>query len=388
MLLARYEWFAWTVSVALACGVLTSCGGSSTAACGLDQIQLETGCTSTSQVADSVRRVVQDTMQQLDLRAAIVGVSVGDQVVLTQAWGESAPNVPATIDMHWRIGAVAISYLSTVALQLQEEGKLSLDDPLSKYLPDIRDASKVTLRMLIASTSGYPEYVNTIPIEENVYRQWQESELLADAFSKPSVCDPGTCFAYSHANFVLFGQVLAKVTGLPLDTLISQRILRPLQLNQTFSNDDAFMPLPVLNAYSNELGSYQNSTAWNPSWTLAHGAIMSSTIPDILRSTRAIGGGELISSRARAEMIAQNPVTSRGKAYGGLGIVVVNGWLLQNPSFFGYSGVSAYLEKNGISIAVTATKNADSPDVSAASRLFENIALEIAPSNPVAVTAR
>lgn len=110
-----------------------------------------------------------------------------------------------------------------------------------------------------------------------------------------------------------------------MDTLISQRSLRPLQLNQTFSNDDAFIPLPVLNAYSNELGSYQNSTAWNLSWTLAHGAIMSSTIPDILRSTRAIGGGELISSRARAEMIAQNPVTSRGKAYGGLGIVVVNG---------------------------------------------------------------
>jgi len=388
MLLARSDWFAWTAPVALACGVLTGCGGSSTAACGVDQIQLETGCTSTSQVADSVRRVVQDTMQQLDLRAAIVGVSVGDRVVLTQAWGESTPDLPATIDMHWRIGAVAISYLSTVALQLQDEGKLSLDDPLSKYLPDIRDASKVTLRMLIASTSGFPEYVNTIPIEENVYRQWQESELLADAFSKPSVCDPGTCFAYSHANFVLFGQVLAKVTGLPLDTLISQRILRPLQLNQTFSNDDAFMPLPILNAYSNELGSYQNSTAWNPSWTLAHGAIMSSTIRDILRSTRAIGGGELISSRARAEMLAQNPVTSRGKAYGGLGIVVVNGWLLQNPSFFGYSGVSAYLEKNGISIAVTATKNADSPDVSAASRLFENIALEIAPSNPVAVTAR
>ena len=388
MLLERSDWYAWTAPVALACGVLTSCGGSSTAACGVDQIQLETGCTSISQVADSVRRVVQDTMQQLDLRAAIVGVSVGDQVVLTQAWGESAPNVPATIDMHWRIGAVAISYLSTVALQLEDEGKLSLDDPLSKYLPDIRDASKVTLRMLIASTSGFPEYVNTIPIEENVYRQWQESELLADAFSKPSVCDPGNCFAYSNANFVLFGQVLAKVAGLPLDTLISQRILRPLQLNQTFSNDDAFMPLPVLNAYSNELGSYQNSTAWNPSWTLAYGAIMSSTIPDILRSTRAIGSGELISSRARAEMIAQNPVTSRGKAYGGLGIVVVNGWLLQNPSFFGYSGVSAYLQKNGISIAVTATKSADSPDVSAASRLFENIALEIAPSNPVAVTAR
>jgi hypothetical protein len=61
---------------------------------------------------------------------------------------------------------------------------------------------------------------------------------------------------------------------------------------------------------------------------------------------------------------------------------------LKNPSFLGYSGVSAYLKKTGISIVVTATKNADSPDVSAASRLFENIALEIAPSNPVAVTAR
>jgi D-alanyl-D-alanine carboxypeptidase len=378
----------WITSIALTCGLLTSCGGSTSATCAADQVQLESGCTSAAQVAETVRQVVRSTMQQLDLRAAIVGVSVGNQTVLMQAWGESAPGVPATTDMHWRIGAIAISYLSTVLLQLQDEGKLSLDDPLSKYLPDIRDAHKVTLRMLIQSTSGYPEYVNTIPIEQNVFRQWQESDLLADAFSKKSVCDPGTCFAYSHANFILLGEVLTKATGIPLATLIDQRILRPLQLDQTISNDGPDMPSPVLHAYASDIGSYQDSTGWNPSWTLAHGAIMASTIPEMLKSTQAIGSGALISARARAAMIAPSPVATGGKAYSGLGIVVANGWLLQNPLFYGYSGVSAYLDNNRISIAVTATTNADSPNVAAASRLFENIAAKIASSNPVTITAR
>jgi D-alanyl-D-alanine carboxypeptidase len=108
----------------------------------------------------------------------------------------------------------------------------------------------------------------------------------------------------------------------------------------------------------------------------------------MLKSTQAIGSGALISARARAAMIAPSPVATGGKAYSGLGIVVANGWLLQNPLFYGYSGVSAYLDNNRISIAVTATTNADSPNVAAASRLFENIAAKIASSNPVTITAR
>ena len=75
------------------------------------------------------------------------------------AWGESMTGVPATPDMHFRNGAVAIAYLGTLLLQLHDQGALALDDPLSTWFPDYPSADRVTPPMLISGTSGYADYV-------------------------------------------------------------------------------------------------------------------------------------------------------------------------------------------------------------------------------------
>ena len=82
-------------------------------------------------------QVVHDVMASQHLRAAIVKVSVGGREVITKAYGESMPGVPATTDMHFRNGRVAISYVSIVLLQLVDEGIVNLDDKVSKWLPDL-----------------------------------------------------------------------------------------------------------------------------------------------------------------------------------------------------------------------------------------------------------
>ena len=82
-------------------------------------------------------RIVRDTMAQAHLKAVIVRVTVDGKEVVTQAVGESMTGVPATTNMHFRNGAVAISYVSTLLLKLVDQHKVSLDDKLSKYLPEI-----------------------------------------------------------------------------------------------------------------------------------------------------------------------------------------------------------------------------------------------------------
>ena len=307
-----------------------------------------------------MRGVVRDAMAELDLRSAIVSVSVGDTPVLTQAWGESAPGQAATVDMHWRTGSIAIAYLTTALLQLQDRGVLSIDDKLAKWLPDYPRASDITLAMLANSSSGYADYVNleVLPLYDDVHRQWTQDELIRAALSQPMKCAPGTCFAYSHANFVILGRVMAMASGRPVADLIRTGILEPLGMRETRSDSTAFIPAPVLHAFNVDRGQYEDSTDWSPSWTIGEGAIMTSTIADVMRSAAAIATGRLISPKAYAQWVEPRTAAFApwsATRYYGMGVFVANGWLLQNPYFFGYSGLMAYLPAQKIAIAVTST---------------------------------
>jgi len=330
-------------------------------ACAQGQIRLAFGCADAAKTAERVRAIVRETMRKLDLRSAIVSVRVDDTPVLSQAWGESAARQPATLDMHWRIGSIGIAYLTTALLQLQDQGVLSIDDKLSKWFPDYPRANDITLAMLANSTSGYAEYakLDLFPLYDDIYYQWSEDELIQISFKQGMDCEPGTCFSYSHANFIILGQVMAKASGKPLADLIRTGILEPLGMHETRSDATPFVPPPVLHAFSTDIGNtYQDSTGWSPSWTTAAGAVMTSTVPDVMRSAAAIATGQLISPKAYAQLLdprtASLPPWTPSQYYG-LGIFVSDGWIMQNPFFFGYSGVMAYRPAEKIAIAVTCT---------------------------------
>ena len=109
--------------------------------------------------AQKVAAAAKRAMEKYHLKAVLAKVTRGTEEVATLAMGESMTGVPATVDMHFRNGAVAISYLGTVLLQLVDEGKVALDDTIDEWLPDALASEKVTLRMLANCTSGYPDYV-------------------------------------------------------------------------------------------------------------------------------------------------------------------------------------------------------------------------------------
>lgn len=315
-------------------------------------------------------------LQQNDLRAAIVRVDTGDRRLVTTAVGESMAGVPATPDMHFRTGAIAVPYLIDILLQLRDEGELSLDDPVSQWLPDqmierdgaeipLPNADRVTLRMLASLTSGYPDFLfgnAVVPaaIYADPFRQWQPQELLNGAFTLPIVCDPGACFHYAHTNFVILSKVLRKVTGHSVGRLMHRRIFRPIGLKETEISAYPQIPAPVLNAFDAERGVYENSTYWSPSSTIGNGTIMTSTVGDIAKGARAVGTGKGISKRSLSEMMAPVPTTTPSPLfnqdlYYGLGMIVSYGWLLQNPQLFGFGAVMGYLPSRRLSIVVTTT---------------------------------
>lgn len=217
----------------LTLGIVSVLGsGDSVAACVEGQIASGSRCIALNDAADGIRRLVEGAIERYDLNAVIVSVQVGDEPLITEAWGETLAGVPATPEMHFRNGAIAISYLTTLLLQLRDEGVVSIYDKLSNWFPYYPEAGRINLLMLANSTSGYADYEPVISIHEDVFRQWEPGELIAIGLARPMACDPGTCFSYAHTNYVILGEVLERVTGTRLDELMRERILEPLNLRE------------------------------------------------------------------------------------------------------------------------------------------------------------
>jgi CubicO group peptidase (beta-lactamase class C family) len=379
--------------LAVAAVVLALASPADAATCAKSQVRVASGCVTRGVAQRHVEAMISAAMPELGLRAAIVQVQTGDQNLVDKGYGNSMKGVPASPHMYFRIGSMAIPYLINLVLQLEDEGKLSLDDKLAKYRPNFPEADEVTLRMLANSTSGYPDWIQGNEtfvnlLLANPFRQWTSDELLHWSFAQPIICAPGTCFHYAHTNFAILSQVIAKVSGEPVSKLMRERFLGPLGLDHTqISRFPAFAG-PALHSYTGDRGVYEDSTFWSPSWTIGDGDVMASTLGDAVKATREIGRGKLISAHANQERIAPTlahtpPFSPR--LYYGLGAQVADGWQFQNPFLNGYTGAVGYLPTQDLSVGVVTTQLPQSASSSSnfAAILLARLSEYLSPANAI-----
>jgi CubicO group peptidase (beta-lactamase class C family) len=330
-----------------------------------------------------VTRIVQAAMAGHNLRSVIVEVTKDGKVVAREAFGESVTGVPATTAMHFRNGAVAFAYLGTLLMEYVDEHKVSLDDPIARWEPDLPEAKTVTLKMLANQTSGYPDFETdptwTASFNADPFHMFTYDERLAAAFGRPVQFAPGTNWSYAHTNFMILGDILSKIGGAPLSELLQKKVLTPMRLAGTVADEGSAIPSPVLHTFSSErrgaLGIpakvpfTEEATFWNTQWGTPMGANETTTIDDLTTTAIKVGTGALLSSSSFHAMTDPNllgfghaasdcapscfPQTTRYNY--GLGIVRSGDWILQNPSLSGLSATEAYLPSEKISIAVAMT---------------------------------
>lgn len=340
--------------------------------------------------AAEIVELLETQREPMGLEAIIVKVSVDSEQVVRTAMGESINGVPATPEMSFRNGAVAISYVATLLLQLVDDGKVSLDDKVSKYVPDVNHGDQVTVGQLARMTSGYHEYVTDPELDRisvlDPFKTWTVDELLTYGADRPLSFEPGTNWGYSHTNYVVLGLVIEAITGRPMAEVMKEKVLEPLGLDHTVASQTGTMPEPALHAFTSErrvpLGIApdtpftEEATYWNPSWTITNGAVQTSTIDDVDASAIAIGTGRLLSPQSYRAMSSTDlrgfgtvqdncSCGPQSEYYSyGIGLITSGDWFLQNPKFGGYAGAMAYLpsEKVAISIFVTFAPSAFAPD--------------------------
>ena len=369
--------------------------------------------------ADDIATILEAAMTKYHMKAGIARVVVDGRELATVARGESMNGVPATPEMHFRNGAVAISYISTALLVLVDRGVVTLEDTLGTWLPDLPEADKVTLKMLANLTAGYTDYVNTPGFVElnylNAFRSWTPEEIIEVSLKAGRSFAPGENWAYSHTDYVILGLALEKISGKPLADLLQELVLDPLGLVNTASWDTPYIPSPVLHAYSSERKAtlkipddvpfYEESTFWDPSWTIAHGAIQTTNIYDLTASAAGIGEGVLLSPASYAAQMSRElvgfghaeegcatcrPLTEH--ATYGLGIWLVGGWQLQNPLFAGFGSTMAYLPTRKLAIAATMTPSPESFDntgnylvFNPSQNIVSDLAAALAPESPITI---
>ena len=234
-----------------------------------------------------------------------VGVAVGKGNLET---GEAPP-----LDGEVRIGSNTKTFVAVVILQLVQEGKITLDEPIETYLPGLLhgegiDAAKITVRQLLQHTSGLPEYTDTVPGETDIFQirdnYYSTRDLLDVALSKPAAFEPGSQFKYTNTNYIVLSLLAEKVTHRPLAEQITKRIIEPLGLTHTYlpgpgeENIRGTHP----HAYTrNNQGQLEDITRQDPSAAGGAGAMIS-TPSELTKFLQATFNGTLLNQDSITEM--------------------------------------------------------------------------------------
>ncbi len=226
-------------------------------------------------LAAKVNAAVTDIVTRTHVPSASVGIVQNGRVVYLAAFGMArlSPSMPATPEMRYAIGSITKQFTTACILLLAEEGKLTLDDPVAKYFPELTRAREVTIRNLLSHTSGYQDYAPqdyTIPAWT---KPTTATAIVHEWATKPLDFDPGTQYQYSNTNFNIVGLIVEKVSGQPFWTFLSRRVLVPLAMTKTIDLDTQHALMEPIGYFRNALGPLRPAIPEAPGWYFADGEL-------------------------------------------------------------------------------------------------------------------
>ena len=299
------------------------------------------------------------------LGKGIAGFSVAilrdGELLLEKSYGKASMElgVPMPTGAVYEIASDAKPFTAAAILKLAGEGKLGLDDPLSKHLPEAlapEIGGRVTLRMLLAHTSGIPDYSNAEAFGALSTQDVPAEAALALVKDDPLLFEPGTAQAYSNTGYLLLGLVVKQVSGRPWGDFVEQAIFAPLGMNGSRASLNNEIVPNLASPY--DLVDGKLLRAPYHAYEVVHGnAGLRSTARDMATWAHALHTGKVLAPPQYAEMTTPGTLPDGFPLPYGLGMVVA-GKMLGHRSYFhggtfpGYMSHAAYLPEQRIAIAV------------------------------------
>lgn len=300
-------------------------------------------------LARKLDKAIAKVRRQAGIPGVVAGLWMPGKGSYVRATGvaDTTTDEPMDTDVFVRIGSETKTFTATALLELVDDGRVGLDDPISAYVHGVPNGSRITLRHLAEMRSGLFPYTEDADFQHDLLsdpkRSFTPEQVLAYGFQHKNTFAPGTRFQYSNTNFVLLGLVVEKVSGHPLADFIDRRVLRPAHLFHTLLPETFEFPRPHPRGYTNQTltGAVADSTNWNPSWAWAAGAMISD-LDDLRRWAKVAATGTLLRPETQEQRLRMLPTGHPGLSYG-LGIFDSGGWIGHNGSIPGYETVTVYL---------------------------------------------
>lgn len=290
-------------------------------------------------------------------------VARGDEVLFRGARGSAnmALDVPLSADHVFRIGSVTKQFAAAGLLALADQGKLQLDDPLSRFLPDYPQAAGITLAQLLNHTAGVPSYTS-IPgyMDQEIRRDLDTASLVAVFKDRSVDFAPGSEWSYSNSGYVLVGAVIEAVSGQPWDRWLSAQQFEPLKLAHTRSGATREIIRGHAEGYTITDSGVLQAGPLSMSQPHAAGALVS-TVDDLWRWNRALHGGKLLSEASYARMVTpEGAAAGEGIDYGfGVQTRRLRGRrsIEHGGGIHGFGALLLYLPESEISLVVLRNAN-------------------------------
>lgn len=246
--------------------------------------------------ADNLDKILKERFSASEPGAAVLVVQ-NDKVLLRKGYGIAEINrkQPIEPDMVFRIGSITKQFTSTAILKLVEEGKLSLNDELSNYLPDFRTQFPVTIEQLLNHTSGIKSYTS---VQERMTTEAKKTkvsvaEMLGYIQSYPVDFKPGEKWLYNNSAYFILGAVIEKVTGKTYNDYISQTFFKPLKMTASYPDDSKPIARQAGGYNKGSGNAYTMADYVHPSIPYSAGSIFSS-VDDLWKWNQAVFGYKLV----------------------------------------------------------------------------------------------
>lgn len=259
------------------------------------------------ELAQTFETVLVNNMQEYDVPGALVGVWIPGQgeLILAEGVSDLDTSDPLDIEDHMRVGSVTKSFTVTVILQLVEEGLLDLDDPISRFFPDLQnnDATIADLANMRGGIFNYTEDADFVALlVEDFLRVWLPQEIVDVARRNAPYFSPDGGWHYSNTSTVMLGMIVEQLTGNPVGDEIQQRIIAPLELGGTLYPTSPDMPAPFSRGYLGPADDLMDITFTDPSSSAASGAMISRLL-DLRKWAEALGKGTLLTEEIQKERL-------------------------------------------------------------------------------------
>jgi CubicO group peptidase (beta-lactamase class C family) len=314
-------------------------------------------------------KTIDAAVKQVMVRTGVPSVSLGivqdGRVVYTHAYGNAKlqPALAATPAMHYAIGSISKQFTSACVLLLAEQGKLTLDDPVSRWFPDLTRSGEVTLRNLLTHTSGYEDYAPqdyTIPAwtkptnPQDVVNVWAK---------KPLDFDPDTKWQYSNTNFVLAGLIVEQTSGMPFWQFLETQVLQPMGMREVLNLDTDRARMEPQGYMRNALAPLRPAILEAPGWYFADGEL-AMPVAELLRWDIGVMNQELLKPDSWKDLETEMKLKDgTGTQYGlGVDVQISDGHrvISHTGEVGGFVAANAVYPDDKVAIAVQTNQEANS----------------------------